>query len=228
MESILTSKKLYGPLLIGMAWPVLLASLLGRVYCSWICPISFLSDILDRCLGLFTRKRFRRQHSPLPKKTLWYALLGEIILTLVIGTPIFVFLSPPGLVGREIMMITLFHTVAIEGLIVIAVVLLHLVSQRFFCRYLCPLGALLGIIGAKRRLAISTDMGKCIECGTCKKVCPLGLDPIKQECFSAYCWNCGKCVDSCKVSALMFKWRDISLPEYPGGQTNQTTPHPNT
>ncbi len=207
IESILTSKKLYGPLLIGMLGPVLLASLLGRVFCSWICPISFLSEITDRCIRLFSRKRYRKQHSPMPKSMLWFALLGEIVLTLIIGAPIFVFLSPPGLVGREIMMATLFHTLALEGMIIVAVFLLHLASRRFFCRYLCPLGALLGIIGIKRRLLVVKDAETCIQCGLCQRACPLGLDPAINETLSPYCWNCGECIDSCKVKALRFTWK---------------------
>ncbi|RUM87363.1 MAG: nitrate reductase [Thermodesulfatator sp.] len=206
IESILTSKTIYAPLLVGMLGPVLLALLLGRVFCSWICPISFLSELLDRFIRLVTRKRFRKQASPLPRKLIWFALLGEVIITLIIGAPIFVFLSPPGLVGREIMMATLFHTLAIEGIIVVIVLLLHMASRRLFCRYLCPLGALLGILGIKRRLIITKDPEKCVECSLCKKACPLGLDPATGETTSAYCWNCGECIDICKTRALTFRW----------------------
>jgi ferredoxin-type protein NapH len=131
----------------------------------------------------------------------------ELLLAMIAGVPIFVFLSPPGLVGREIMMAVLFKTVAIEGVIVICVVLLHVVTPRFFCRYLCPLGSLLGLIGVSRRMYVGLDSDKCTGCKQCLYTCPLGLAPYKGESMSAYCWNCGECIDICKTGSLSFGWR---------------------
>ncbi len=209
LESILTSRDVYGPLLVGMLIPVLLAITLGRVFCSWVCPISFLSEVTDRIILLFSRKRFRSSGLGITRKTLWFALIGEIIFALILGAPIFVFLSPPGLVGREIMMLTLFGSLALEGLIVIIVLLMHIFSKRLFCRNFCPLGGLLSLLGIKRRLMVVPDLEACLECGMCKKSCPLSLDPQRGESLSPYCWNCGSCIESCKASALKFKWKDI-------------------
>ncbi len=209
LESILTSRSIYGPLLVGMLTPITLALLLGRVFCSWICPISFLSEVTDWIIRLFTRKKHRPFGLRLPRRVFWFALIGEILIALIIGAPIFVFLSPPGLVGREIMMITLFKTIAIEGVVVVIVLAMHVFSKRMFCRYFCPLGALLALIGIKRRLIIEADLDECLKCNMCKRACPLGLDPQKGEGTSPYCWNCGKCTEACKASALAFKWREF-------------------
>ncbi len=207
LESILTSRLLYGPLLVGMAIPVIIALLLGRVFCSWICPISFLSELIDRIILKATGKGFRNGKNPLPRAVIWYALVGELLLTLVIGAPIFVFLSPPGLVGREIMVATIFHTLAIEGVVVILVLLAHLFQKRFFCKYLCPLGGLLAFLGLKRRLVIQKEEELCVRCGLCKRACPFTLDPERGQAISPYCWNCGECIDCCKTGALDFKWK---------------------
>lgn len=207
LESILVSKIIYLPLLIGMIIPILVALFLGRIFCGWICPINYFCDLSDRFGRLFTRRRFRRDRLVLSRKLLWYALMGEILLTLILGAPIFVFISPPGLIGREIMMAVFFHTFALEGVVILGVLAVNLVTRRFYCRYMCPLGALLAFIGNCRKLRVVQDQTACNECGLCDRTCPLGLNPSLGEGMSAYCWNCGECVDNCAHDAISFKWR---------------------
>ncbi len=207
LESLLVAKIIYLPLLIGMVVPVLVALFLGRVFCGWICPIHFLSDMSDRILLFFTRKKRREDTILLPRQIIWFVLIADILLALILGAPVFVIVSPPGLVGREFMRAVFFHTLALEGLIVVAVLLANLITRRFFCRYFCPLGALLAFIGGKRRLQIQHDQESCTECGLCQRSCPLGLNPEQGEGASLYCWNCGECVEICKPGALRLTWK---------------------
>ncbi len=207
MESILVSKLIYIPLIIGMVIPVLLALFLGRVFCSWICPISFLSEVMDWIRLRLSHSPFIKDHFILNRRMLWFALIGEVTLTMILGAPIFVFLSPPGLVGREIMMAVFFKTMALEGVVVLIVLAMNLITRRFFCRYLCPLGALLAFIGSSRKLKVTiVDPTACTKCGLCDKACIMGISPRKRESHSVYCWNCGECVDTCPKGALDYRW----------------------
>ena len=138
------------------------------------------------------------------------ALVGELALAMMVGKPIFVFLSPPGLVGREIMMMVFFHTLALEGIIVIIVLTTYFISRRFFCQYFCPLGGILAFLGAKRRLIIVQDMDTCHECGFCDRACPWGIYPSRGEAESIYCTNCGACVAACPFGARNFVWVSYS------------------
>ena len=98
----------------------------------------------------------------------------------------------------------LFHQALFIGLIFITILGLNLVEKRFWCRYLCPLGAFLGLLSRHSFLkrSVSED---CNECGTCDTVCQSGADPdIKggwkaAECL--YCWNCD---DICPEKAVSF------------------------
>jgi len=207
LESILVARQLYLPALIAMIAPILLAALLGSVFCSWLCPISFFSEILDALRRRLSGKKWLHDRIVLPRRILWYALLGELLLTMIIGGPIFVFVSPPGLVGREIMTLVFFHTLALEGVILLLVLGMNLVTRRMYCRYLCPLGATLNLIGSRRKLAVVLNQEQCTACGLCDRQCPLGLSPAKGMADSIYCWNCGECVDACPSQALSFQWR---------------------
>lgn len=207
LESLLITKSPFLPSLVAMLIPVLIAYFLGRVFCSWICPVSFLLELLDRGRRLISRKTFLRNRLLVARKLLWFVLIAELIASLVLGAPLFVFLSPPGLVGREIMMAVFFGKLALEGVVVIAVILLELLTRRFFCRTFCPLGGLLAFLGLKRRLRVHLQGADCTGCGRCGRACPMGLQPEEGEGLSAYCWNCGECVDSCRHDALHFRWQ---------------------
>lgn len=207
LESLLITKSVYMPSIIGMALPFTLAFLLGRVFCSWICPVTFILEIFDRARKAVTRKKFLHNRLVVAKRVLWFTLLAELLVSMVLGAPLFVFLSPPGLVGREIMMLVFFRTIALEGALLLIIIILELLTRRFFCRSFCPLGALLACIGQTRKLRVEVDRETCIECGICEKSCPMGLTPQLGEGLSAYCWNCGECIDNCQTDALSFRWQ---------------------
>ncbi|PID81967.1 nitrate reductase [bacterium DOLJORAL78_65_58] len=203
LESILVTRAWYPPLLWALAIPVLVAVLLGRVFCSWVCPINTLQEAGDKLLG---RRGRARDRWLLPKAVLWYILVAELVTALILGTPLWVFLSPPGLVGREIMTFIFFRTLAWEGVVVLAVLAANLFTRRFYCRYLCPLGALLALLGGKRRLAMVLDSRSCTRCKRCDRACPIGLRPSLGESSTLTCWNCGRCADVCSEEGLRFHW----------------------
>ena len=88
----------------------------------------------------------------------------------------------------------------------LAAVALNFYRRRFWCRYVCPLGALLGLLSKRQAYRLVSDKEKCTGCGLCAMKCPAAATPEKPgewrptECFG--CWNC---VDSCRTGALDFK-----------------------
>lgn len=90
----------------------------------------------------------------------------------------------------------------------VAIVLLNLYRKRFWCRYVCPLGALLGWISQRPVMRLVSQEGRCNDCGRCATRCPAAANPDKPngwrptECYS--CWNC---VAACNREAIDFKFR---------------------
>lgn len=90
------------------------------------------------------------------------------------------------------------------GAIFLLILGVNLVERRFWCRYLCPLGALLGVLSRFSILKRSVSEG-CNSCGTCAAVCQGNADPDKKDMWRhsecMYCWNCD---DICPQKAVSF------------------------
>ncbi len=74
---------------------------------------------------------------------------------------------------------------------------------RPFCKYLCPLGAFYGLFQKISLLRLSINEDACINCGACKNICKMNVDPVKNP-NSAECIRCGECVKACPERALYF------------------------
>ena len=104
-------------------------------------------------------------------------------------------------------MLNFFRDIGQTAAIVIALlVLLSMLVQNFWCRYLCPYGALLGITSLLSPTKIRRDSEACIDCGKCARVCPSHL-PVDQlvQIRSVECTACMACVAACPAEdALQF------------------------
>ncbi len=90
------------------------------------------------------------------------------------------------------------------GLLFYSILLLNLREKRFWCKYLCPLGALLGFMSGLSFLRRSVGEG-CIECGACTAACQGNSSPDrKTEEKHSECFLCGNCDDICPQSAFTF------------------------
>ncbi len=98
-----------------------------------------------------------------------------------------------------------FYGTFLLGLLFFAVVLLNLHRARFWCRYVCPLGGLLGVIGKNPLVQLKQDQAKCNDCRVCVADCQGGANPDiaagwkPSECL--YCWNCHS---ACPHDAITF------------------------
>jgi len=112
------------------------------------------------------------------------------------------------------------YAVLFGGLLLI-LLLLNFVAERFWCRYLCPLGALLGL-GARLSLFQRRVNDHCTQCGLCASDCPTGTIDAEKEFGSdpAECTMCMRCLESCHQKAVTFtgKWQIAPRQEYDPGR----------
>lgn len=178
----------------------------GRVFCSWVCPMNTLLEITDKLRKFFKLpdKRFDRHQK------IYYAL-GILVLSFLIGVPIFEIISPIGFTMRNML-----FTFGIGIWIIVAIVLFDLfVSKRGWCRYLCPLGGFYQAIGKAGLFRVKFNHDACVGCTKCRSVCfadPVilepGIDRETQYVVASDCSLCGACVDSCPFGALKITVRD--------------------
>ena len=91
------------------------------------------------------------------------------------------------------------------GLLFLGAVLLNLWKERFWCRYLCPAGALLGLAARWNVLKLRIDEDACIKCGLCTQHCPTQAEPYPNPHWrSSECIYCATCAAICPTAAIGF------------------------
>ena len=189
---------------------VLMSLLLKKAFCSWLCPVGTLSEALWK-LGrkLFGRNLRLPRWLDIPLRGLKYLLLGFFLF--IIGAmsaeALQIFMDTPYGLIADVKMLNFFRDIGRTGGIVIALLVLgSMLVQNFWCRYLCPYGALMGLVSLLSPVKIRRDAEACIDCAKCAKACPSGLavDRLVQI-RSAECTACMECVAVCPAeNALQF------------------------
>ena len=101
-----------------------------------------------------------------------------------------------------------FRTAWFIGLIFLVILFLNRLRPRFWCRVLCPLGALLGIFSRLSILGLEKDLKKCTYCKLCAETCQGASSPMPgQEWENAECLMCFNCFSACPEGALSFRFR---------------------
>lgn len=198
---------------------VAISFLFRKAFCSWLCPIGTISEYLWRAgLKLFGRNFHLPRWLDLPLRGLKYLLLGFFVWAVsslsVAGLRAFM-LSPYGLIA-DVKMLNFFRHIGETGLIVIGLfVLASVFVPNFWCRFLCPYGALLGVTSLLSPSRIRRDPTPCIDCAKCAKACPSALPVDKLVTIkSIECTACMQCVAVCPADGAL----NMSLPKLLSGQ----------
>jgi len=176
----------------------------GRAFCGWACPFGALHDLL----GYSNAKKAKTTNH-------WYSKYIMLFLTLVFAwftlDTVFCKFCPSGSLFAAIPFRLLYPEAAGLGLffyihmitLALTIALAMLVS-RFWCRYLCPLGAISGAFNRASILTIEWNEEECKNCEDCLEACEMGIAKMEDIGHSTDCTLCGRCVETCSESALRF------------------------
>jgi ferredoxin len=176
---------------------------LGRAVCGWICPFGLIQDILDKV----STHRF---NPPQWLRGVKYAFVAGIILMALTTGTIFwcryvcfgalLGVIPYWLTWQTVSAFWLFYHL---GIFAAFVAFSYMTHGRAWCRYFCPLGAVLSIVNPISLVRRRINKISCTSCNKCTSVCPMDLEPMKDDLKSKLdCIKCGRCVSACGKNAL--------------------------
>ncbi|RLD42723.1 MAG: quinol dehydrogenase ferredoxin subunit NapH [Bacteroidetes bacterium] len=195
------SSVLIGAIIITLFYFVLR----GRMFCSWVCPLNFITDSAE-----WIREKLHIQplikNKDVDRNMRYYVLLMGLILSAIFGFAAFDVINPISMLHRAIIFGSL------SGLFVVLFIFFFdlFILKHGWCGHICPVGAFYSFVGKWGILKVFHKHDNCTDCMKCKLVCPevqvldiIGLktDNIKM----GACTNCGACIDVCKDDALEFK-----------------------
>ena len=188
----------------------------GRFICGYVCPMGLLQDLL-----------YKIKTPKLNARLLYARYLKYLVLALFVfllpfalrhelsglGSPWFCeYICPSGTIfaAFPLMAVNSFlrsmagMQFVFKAVLAVGILLASVVVFRFFCRVLCPLGAIYALFNKFAVLRMRCDKDKCVSCGKCREACKVVIDPVKQT-NSPECVRCGKCVSACNVQALGYR-----------------------
>jgi polyferredoxin len=181
---------------------MILAILLRKGFCGWICPIGFASNVLEklgRKLGWgFSLPRWL-DYPLLGIKYLLLGFFGYIILWKMNVAAIEAFLASRYNLVSDAKMLLFFLYPSVLTLQVLGILILSsLVIRNFWCRYLCPYGALLGLGAIFSPFQVKRCASLCVDCRRCDKICPVSIQ-VSQNGIIRHpeCIGCMECVEVC-------------------------------
>jgi len=207
MGTLLSAQNIAYTMWIGFL--ILILSLFaGRFFCGWICPMGTLMHLASFLLRPKKAAERIKQNRYSRAQAVKYFLLIALLFSAAVGFMQVGLLDPIALLTRT--SAALISPGMRAGWIVISLfavlLLLNAWKPRFWCRYLCPLGALLGSASRLMPGGVVRDEIKCTDCGLCNRDCPAACSPDTKT-RMAECFVCGNCLVDCPHDALSWKWR---------------------
>jgi len=185
------------------------ALLLRRSFCSWICPVAAVSECAWKSgFKLLRRNPRLPRWLDVPLRGVKYLLMAFFIWSIAVA------MSPAALEAfihsdyhklADVRLLDFFRHLSPLALgVILTLLLLSLLLKNPFCRYLCPYGALLGLVAMLSPVRVTRNIERCVSCGVCSQVCPTYIDVMhRKSVFSPECIGCWRCVSHCRFNQAL-------------------------
>ena len=220
-----------------LALLVALTLVFGRIYCSVICPLGVMQDVISRLHGMRKKNRFTYSKE---KRWLRYGVLAVFVASAVAGVNAVVSLLAPyssyGRIagslmkpvyeaGNNVLAAVAEHfnsyafysvdvwmkslpTLVVASLTLVVIAVLAWRGGRTYCNTICPVGTILSFLARFSWLKVRIDGSKCVNCGLCTKNCKASAIDFKNHRIDySRCVVCGDCIDKCRKGAISLSSR---------------------
>ena len=188
------------PSMLELIIVIPLTVIVGRFFCGWMCAFGTYNEIVYKVFQKLTGKKIKISEG-LDNwlKSIKYIVLAGIVVGIwMLGFKAPVGASPWDAFGMIKEIPAAFQSLMIGFGVLALITIGAAVSERFFCRYLCPLGITFGIFSKLKVVSLNKPSEECGSCKVCTNNCPMGIDMYKEEKVrSVECINCLKCVEKC-------------------------------
>jgi polyferredoxin len=201
---------------------IVLTLIFGRFFCSWMCPMGITHHILGWISSRFKKLPQRAEdnrHRPIMQ--IKYIILVVMLAIAAMGSSQIGLLDPIAHMWRGLSTALFpavanvgetsytggrhFHFGVLISVLFFGALALNFIFPRFYCRVLCPLGALLGFLSRFSLFRIARDPSKCSPCDMCNSDCHGAANPAG-TCHTAECMVCLNCVDRCPTGAMSYSF----------------------
>lgn len=188
---------------------LVVALLLRRSFCSWICPVAAVSECSWKAGFKLLRRNPRLPHwLDVALRGVKYLLMAFFVYSVAVA------MSPGALEAfinsdyhklADVRLLDFFQHLSPLALgVILTLLFLSLLLKNPFCRYLCPYGALLGLLAMLSPVRVTRNTGRCVSCGVCSQVCPTYIDVMhKKSVLSPECIGCWRCVSHCRFNQAL-------------------------
>jgi polyferredoxin len=185
------------------------ALLLRRSFCSWICPVAAVSECAWKAgFKLLRRNPRLPRWLDVPLRGIKYLLVAFFVYSVAVA------MSPAALEAfihsdyhklADVRLLDFFQHLSPLALgVILTLLFLSLPLKNPFCRYLCPYGALLGLVAMLSPVRVTRNTERCVSCGVCSQVCPTYIDVMhKESVLSPECIGCWRCVSHCRFNQAL-------------------------